>query len=93
MRCVKALEKLSLKHPALPLEVIVIPPVGNITTFQVTEQEVLSRIRSFPRVNPGIRRSPTLQHLLDLINSSVTGPELVSTITAIVNISLAVRLF
>ena len=83
------LEELRLKHPTPPPDRPPIPLLPANKPLQVTEAEVLCRIRTFPPGSSGRPDGLRPQHLLEMVNQTDSGAELVSAITALVNLLLA----
>ena len=84
-----SLNELNSKHPSQPLDRPITPIETSVTPFQTSEEEVRKHIHSFPAGSSGGPDGLRPQHLLDLTNCKETGPELISAITALVNLLLA----
>jgi len=72
-------------HPAPPPGRGPAPDPHNDTAIQVTEEEVIKVIRTFPAESSGGPDGVRPQHILDLVNCRESGPGLVTSITAFVN--------
>ena len=83
--------KLNKKHPPSTLSVDSIPSPSTDGHFAVTETSVQKAIMSFPAGSSGGPDGLRPQHLKDLIACREAGPELLTSLTAFVNISLAGR--
>ena len=64
-------------------------PPSSTEAYQATEAMVRDQIRHFPSGSSGGPDGLKPQHVLEMINTKDTGPELVSAITGLVNILLA----
>ena len=75
--------ELELKHPA-PSDCQQPPPPPPVTSnLQVTEMELAKRMRTFPAGSAG---GPDRLRILELCNCAEAGPELITAMTALVNI-------
>jgi hypothetical protein len=81
-------EKLLVRHPDPPIDRRLAPPPDGITAIQVSEAEVMSAIRSFPSGSSGGPDGVRPQHIMDLINCHESGPVLLTSLTAFVNLLL-----
>ena len=82
--------KLQEKHPLAPTDrrPLLCPSPPPQQPLQVTEAEVAKAIKSFPPGSSGGPDGLRPQHLLDLIKCAESGGELLSAITAFVNLLL-----
>src|SRR6218665_288544 len=82
-------EELRSKHPSPPSDRPPMPtPSSSAEAFQTTEAMVFDQIRHFP---PGSSAGPDglkPQHILEMITTKDSGPELLSAITGLINILL-----
>jgi len=85
----ETLAELSSKHPAPPTDRPPIPPLPSEDPFQTTESDVRNLIRTFPAGSSGGPDGLRPQHILELVGCPDAGPELVTAITALVNLLLA----
>ena len=81
--------KLLEKHPAAFISSIQLPDPGTTASLQVSEEEVLKAIRSFPAGSSGGPDGIRPQHIVDLVNCSESGSTLLSAITTFTNSLLA----
>ena len=84
------LEELRSKHPSPPSDRPPMPaPPPSTEAYQTTEAMVRNQILHFPPGSSGGPDGLKPQHILEMINTKDTGPELLSAITGLVNILLA----
>jgi hypothetical protein len=80
----KLLERHPARHPGrLPSA----DPSG-VPAIQVTEEDVVKAVRTFPAGSAGGPDGLRPQHLLDLVNNRESGPALLTSLTAFVNMLL-----
>src|SRR6218665_1018043 len=84
-----AMEELLSKHPVPPSDRPRIPTNPSASPLQLTEEQILGQIRSFPTGSSAGPDGLRPQHLLELIRCPETGPELITSITGLVNLILA----
>ena len=77
--------KLSAKHPAAAIDRKRPTAPDCLPALQVSESEVLKAIRTFPADSAGGSDGFSPQHLLDLVNSKNTGPQVLKALTNFVN--------
>ena len=80
--------KLTDKHPKAAHVKKSIPAPETLPALQVTEAEVLKAIKSFPPGSAGGPDGLRPQHILDLVQCTESGAQLLSSITAFTNILL-----
>jgi len=80
--------KLLARHPAPPADRLPAPDPAGTTALQVTEEQVMSAIRTFPAGSAGGPDGIRPQHILDLVNCRESGPALLAAITSFVNLLL-----
>ena len=80
------LTKLEAKHPAAPLDRSSAPDPNQFQALQVTEEDVMRAIRSFPAGSSAGPDGVRPQHILDMVSCREGGQEL--AITAFVNMLL-----
>ena len=84
------LEELWSKHPSPSSDLPSMPvPPPSSEAYQTTEAMVLDQIRHFPSGSSDGPDGLKPQHVLEMITTKNTGPELLSAITGLVNILLA----
>ena len=81
-------EKLLERHPRPPLNRKQAHSPDDISAIQVSEYEVISAIRSFPAGSSGGPDGVRPQHIMDLVNCQDSGPSLLTSLTAFVNLLL-----
>jgi len=79
------LSKLLDKHPSAPTGRQLVKIDCSTPQYHATEADVLKAIRSFPAGSSGGPDGIRPQHLLDLVNCTVSGSNVVAAITAFVN--------
>ena len=82
--------ELCLKHPTPPPKHNAMPPPPEVAPYQATEKEIWDSIRSFP--SSGSAGGPDglrPQHVLEMVNTAGVGQELVTAVTAMINLMLA----
>ena len=84
------LNKLKEKHPPASSSACPIPLPGSVDTqpLQVTEQEVLKAVRSFPAGSAGGPDGFRPQHLLELVTCQESASNFLPALTAFVNLLL-----
>ena len=84
------LNKLKEKHPPASSSTCPIPLPGSVDTqpLQVTEQEVLKAVRSFPAGSAGGPDGFRPQHLLELVTCQESASNFLPALTAFVNLLL-----
>jgi hypothetical protein len=80
--------KLIEKHPSPPADRRAFPSATSTQLLQVSDEDVSKALRSFPCGSSGGPDGLRPQHLLDLINCVESGSELLSSITAFINLLL-----
>ena len=85
----ESLAQLQAKHPAAAVDRKPFPHPDSYSSLIVDESEVLNAIRSFPAGSAGGPDGLRPQHLVDLVKSSDASQELLSALTAFVNMVLA----
>ena len=80
--------KLKEKHPAASKPLDGLPCTTQFASISVSELDVCRAALSFPAGSAGGPDGLRPQHLRDLLLSSDSGPELLSTLTAFVNLVL-----
>src|SRR6218665_3123531 len=83
-----AMEELLSKHPVLPSDRPRIPINPSASPLQLTEEQIFGQIRSFPTGSSASQDGRRPQHLLELIRCPETGPELITSITTLLNFIL-----
>ena len=81
-------EKLLERHPRPPLNRKQAHSPDDISAIQVSEYEVMSAIRSFPAGSLGGPDGVRPQHIMDLVNCQDSGPSLLTSLAAFVNLLL-----
>src|SRR6201996_7829045 len=76
------------RHPPAPADRAPTPGPGFYTSLQITEDEVLKAIKSFPAGSSGGPDGFRPQHLLELVTCQSNGPALLSAVTNFVNLVL-----
>ena len=77
--------KLQERHPDPPSDSRQATDPAGFSAIQVTEQQVMSAIRTFPPGSAGGPDGVRPQHILDLVCCRENGPALLTAITAFVN--------
>ena len=80
--------KLLERHPVPPADRLPAPDPRGIEAIQVTEEDVLKAVRTFPAGSAGGPDGLRPQHLLDLLNCRESGPALLTSLTAFTNMLL-----
>jgi hypothetical protein len=83
--------KLQERHPPAPANRQSFPDPSSTTAIQVTEDEVLRAIRTFPAGSAGGPDGIRPQHVLDLVGCREAGGTLLTSLTAFVNMLLEGR--
>jgi len=91
MPSVEGLRKLQEKHPLATLDGSTLPLPQSDNILSVTELEVRKAVMSFPAGSSGGPDGLRPQHLKDLLNCREAGSDLLTTLTAFVNMLLAGR--
>src|SRR6218665_1584282 len=82
-------EELRSKHPSPPSDRTPMPnPSSSAKAFQTAEAMVFDQIRHFPPGSSGGPDGLKPQHILEMITTKDSGPELLSAITGLINILL-----
>jgi len=81
----ETLTKLEAKHPPAPSDRQPAPDPNQFTALQVTAEQVMKAVRSFPAGSSGGPDGIRPQHLLDLLTCREGGQELLGVITQFVN--------
>ena len=82
------LDALQRRHPNAPDDRCNLPNPSTFSAMQMTENDIIKAIRSFPAGSTAGPDGLRPQHLLDLINCQEAGNALVMSITALVNLLL-----
>jgi len=85
------LDALRQRHPPTSVDRSVVPDPSTFNAVSVTESDVIKAIRTFPAGSTAGPDGIRPQHLLDLITCKKAGKELVSAITALINLLLEGR--
>jgi len=80
--------KLLERHPAQHPDRRPAADPSEVRAIQVTEEDVIKVIRTFPAGSAGGPDGLRPQHLLDLVNNRESGPALLTSLTAFVNMLL-----
>ena len=81
--------KLQAKHPSAPSDRIPVPNPHATLALSVDESDVLKAVRSFPAGSSAGLDGFGPQHLLDLVSCLESGADLLTALTAFVNLLLA----
>ena len=84
----ETLRGLKDKHPSLTENLQHPPDPLNTQALQVSDDEILKAVRSFPAGSSGGPDGIRPQHILDLLNDRVAGPILLPALTAFTNMLL-----
>ena len=74
------------RHPRAPGDRIPSPDPSMIPAVQFTEEDVIAAIRSFPTGSAGGPDGVCPQHLRDFTSNKETGPTLITSLTAFINL-------
>src|ERR1700761_3019082 len=74
------------RHPPAPADRAPTPGPGSYTSLQITEDEVLKAIKSFPAGSSGNPDGFRPQYLLELVTCQSNGPALLLAVTNFVNL-------
>ena len=80
--------KLLERHPAQHPDRQPAADPSEVLAIQVTEEDVIKAVRTFPAGSAGGPDGLRPQHLLDLVNNRESGPALLTSLTAFVNMLL-----
>jgi hypothetical protein len=83
--------KLTEKHPSAPADRRSPPVASSSQCLQASDEDVSKALKSFPAGSSGGPDGLRPQHLLDLVNCNESNGELLSSITALVNLLLSGR--
>lgn len=84
----ESLDQLRAKHPPVPPDRSPLPDPSSFPNLELDESDVLGAIRSFPAGSAGGPDGFRPQHLLDLVSNAESGPDLITALTAFVNMIL-----
>jgi hypothetical protein len=76
------------RHPQAPADRISSPDPSKFPAAQFCEKDIIAAIRSFPAGSAGGPDGVRPQHLRDLTSNKETGPALISSLTAFINLLL-----
>ena len=79
------LAKLAEKHPQSSTDINLLPDPKSTSSIQVTEENVLKAMKSFPAGSAGGPDGIRPQHLLDLVCCKESGPALLKSLTDFTN--------
>jgi hypothetical protein len=82
----KTYQSLCDRHPQASVDRNPSPDPSKFPAAQFTEEDVLAAIRSFPAGSAGGPDGVRPQHLRDLTSNKETGPALVTSLTAFINL-------
>ena len=85
------LAKLKEKHPPASLTVSSLPTPESDGFLSVAEADIKRAVMSFPAGSSGGPDGLRPQHLKDLLNCREAGPDLLTALTAFINVTLAGR--
>ena len=77
------------RHPQGISDMSAIPTPGTLTSFNVSESDVLREIRSFPAGSSGGPDGLRPQHLAELVRCNTNGPTLLMAVTGFINLILS----
>ena len=80
--------KLQERHPTQSPDRLPVPDPRDVVAIHVSEEDVLSAVRTFPPGSSGGPDGLRPQHLLDLVSCRESGPALLTSLTAFVNMLL-----
>ena len=89
MPSLESLAKLQDKHPPAATDRLQLPQPESFPSLIVGESDVLNAVRSFPAGSSGGPDGFRPQHLVDLVNCPEASSELISALTAFVNLVLS----
>ena len=81
-------QALQFRHPPAPTDRRVLPDPVNYAAIQVSEDDIANAIRSFPSGSSTGPDGLRPQHLLDMVTCNQGGQQLITAITAFVNLLL-----